>query len=131
MVELLTKLLPQISQKESLLGVLEGHLLPDLRGNFNAYFKQDFKCDYCKFLFSSWPFSKTCVNCKIGKVKPSVYPGMVLKNLELIRKVSALLKDEELPIFVTQTVKNISEDVKFLEAPKKKNELANLLGGIK
>ena len=104
MVLKLQNLLPGIDQTDCIVGLIEGHLIPDIIGNMNAYFRQDLKCDHCSYVYHVEPLNLTCYNCKIGTLKFTVYPGMVQKYVPLILKLKGLVK---LPSALDQRIRNL------------------------
>ena len=87
----LSDILPEIDQTECILGLIEGHLIPDYIGNMNAYFRQKLKCDHCKEDYQIEPLDIYCLKCKKGVLRFTVYKGMVLKYLNLIKKLRKMV----------------------------------------
>jgi DNA polymerase II large subunit len=116
----LEKKLTFVDQKECILGLLEGHLIPDIMGNFNAYFKQSYKCEFCQEKFLQAPLSVTCPKCKKGKLKHTVYPNMVVKYIEIIKK---LRNQTTLPIYLEQKISNILETTECFTEQDTKSDL--------
>ena len=120
----LSRILPGVDQNESILGLIEGHLIPDYIGNLNAYFKQKLKCSVCKMDYEVEPLDLYCLKCKKGVIKQTVYKGMVLKYIKLIKKLKKLV---ELPPALEERLAMIFENIRTTFENDKSN-LRDLLG---
>lgn len=120
----LMNILPDVNPSKTATGLIEGHLLPDIIGNLNAYFRQKLKCDYCKKIFNVNPLTKKCLYCNIGNMKYTVYPGMVTKYLKIINQIRSN-KDIKLSNVLQQRICNYEKILKGLFTTK--NALTDLL----
>lgn len=105
----LSNVLVGVNQTESIIGLIEGHLIPDYIGNLNAYFKQKLKCSVCKMDYEVEPLDMYCLKCKKGIIKQTVYKGMVLKYIKLIKKLKKLVV---LPSALEERLEMIFENIR-------------------
>ena len=111
-IELQNKL-KNVKLTDGFIGLIEGHLLPDIQGNYNAYFRQDYKCNFCARKYQFIPLTLKCRACKIGVLKHTVYPGMVVKYVPILKKI---LETGKFPTVVTQSCDLILQQVKVFLA---------------
>ena len=119
--------LPGVNQSECIIGVIVGHLLPDIIGNLNAYFKQDLKCDSCNKKYTIEPLDLKCLYCKSGVLKLTVFPGMILKYVKLIQKLKT---KTTLPMILEDRVNGILDNLSDLFDVKNSIPLKNKLKAL-
>ena len=113
-----------LDQTDCIIGLIEGHLIPDFIGNMNAYFKQSIKCDFCKKVFLVEPLDLKCLYCHVGKLRYTVYPGMVVKYVDLIKN---LQKNFQLPTSLKARLANLMDLANSTFKSPKSTNLRNLL----
>lgn len=99
----ITEKLVYLNKTDIYVGLIEGHLLPDITGNLNAFYRQDYKCSFCQQKYAKIPLALTCIKCRVGLLKPTVYPGMVMKYYPIIQFFE---KHAELPTYLAQKIKS-------------------------
>jgi len=124
-MERLMQLTPYIPHYDALLGILEGHILPDIKGNFNAYFKQKYKCSTCKAEYSVDPLSSKCLHCFQGVLRPTVYEGMVLKYVPLLQRLRKNIQeqapDRTVIRILSEKVQQLYNNIALFHANKNNN----------
>ena len=99
-----TEKITYLNKREVYMGLIEGHLIPDIIGNLNAFYRQDYRCGFCGKKYPKIPLSLKCLKCKVGALKPTVYPGMILKYYPILKYFESL---KYLPLYLTQKIKVI------------------------
>lgn len=122
----LTEKLSFIDKKEVYMGLIEGHILPDIVGNLNAFYRQEYKCSFCGLKYPKLPLKLNCTKCNVGLLKPTVYPGMVLKFYNILKFFEKL---QYLPKYLTQKITVLDLVLESFLKERGENPLLKLLSG--
>lgn len=127
-VLLLQSRMPFIDQTECIKGVINGHIIPDLMGNSNSFFKQKLKCSFCKKNYTFEPLMLKCYYCKIGELQYTIHPKMVIKYVPLLKRLREYrLQNEALNQKIDFILK---ESTLVFDTKKPSKSLSDLLSNL-
>jgi DNA polymerase II large subunit len=90
--------------------VIDGHFLPDIRGNLRAFAQQKVQCDNCSITFRRVPLSGDCRQCG-NAVRLTVYEGMVDKYVD---RALGLADEYDANDYIRQCIEVIDAELEHL-----------------
>ena len=88
--------------------VLNAHFLPDIYGNFRAFFSQEFRCTKCNTKYRRLPLSGRCRKCNGTSLNLTIHKASIVKYLGETIRVSQKYK---MPEYLTARIENLSRTI--------------------
>ncbi len=125
-MEIVTKL-RSVNAEDVARLIIERHFIRDIKGNFNKFTQQQFRCVGCNEKYRRPPLSGKCNKCKDGRIIFTISEGSIIKYL-----IPALELSEKynLSTYIKQSLDLIKEAIEsmFGKETEKQQELKKWFG---
>ncbi len=104
----LAKILRAVDADDVAARVLNSHFLPDIYGNFRAFFSQEFRCTKCNTKYRRIPLSGKCRKCGNQKINLTIHKASIVKYLAETVK---LANEHHMPEYLVARINNLSRTI--------------------
>jgi DNA polymerase II large subunit (EC 2.7.7.7) len=91
----LAEIIRAVDENDVASRVLNAHFLPDIYGNFRAFFSQEFRCTKCNTKYRRLPLSGRCRKCNSTSLNLTIHKASIVKYLGETIRVSQKYKMPE------------------------------------
>ncbi len=104
----LAEIIRAVDQNDVAARVLNSHFLPDIYGNFRAFFSQEFRCTKCNTKYRRIPLSGKCRKCGNTSINLTIHKASIVKYLEETIRVS---NNYDMPDYLKARIANLARTI--------------------
>jgi DNA polymerase II large subunit len=116
----LAEIIRAVDQNDVAARVLNSHFLPDIYGNFRAFFSQEFRCTKCNTKYRRIPLSGKCRKCGNSSINLTIHKASIVKYLEETIRVS---NNYDMPDYLKARIANLARTITGTFAEDKEDTL--------
>jgi DNA polymerase II large subunit len=116
----LAEIIRAVDQNDVAARVLNSHFLPDIYGNFRAFFSQEFRCTKCNTKYRRIPLSGKCRKCGNASINLTIHKASIVKYLEETIRVS---NNYDMPDYLKARIANLARTITGTFAEDKEDTL--------
>ncbi|MEM4153035.1 MAG: DNA polymerase II large subunit [Candidatus Pacearchaeota archaeon] len=117
----LAKKLRAVDESDVAKLVIERHFIRDIKGNFNKFTQQQFRCSNCNEKYRRPPLAGKCLKCN-GRIIFTIAEGSIVKYIEVATR---LAKEYNVPLYTKQALEltKLAIETLFGKETEKQQEL--------
>jgi len=116
----LAEIIRAVDENDVAARVLNSHFLPDIYGNFRAFFSQEFRCTKCNTKYRRIPLSGKCRKCGNNSINLTIHKASIVKYLEETIRVS---DKYNMPDYLKARIANLARTITGTFAEDKEDTL--------